>query len=246
MNKIFLASLVSVVSFATAFATLEDGNAPTMELAVGYGAMQVDDSRLNLDEDGHAWNASFRYRLPESPFDIDIRMFKAKFEHDKLHNEAYPVTEKYLFEKENPGCSYLPQCDDITGSSFQLVFNFAKDELFNPYLAAGMVFHRIRNSSYFVKSKYHYPYLEPTPYDYSEDGVTFVGRVGADIRWNYFYSRLEAGYMGEIYDSDDGGQFEIVTTVGFYLCEGLRVDLNASYYTEYESLLTTAGLCLAL
>lgn len=215
-------------------------NEPGMELSIGFGLMDLDKDRTGIDEDGFALLMDFRFNIPSSIVDFELRTYGGAFSFDDGYGPF--VTD---LNGKNDGKFYLENQDySIFGLSFAMLANMNRAGAVNPYVGVGLL---VEGWDYttdvFVSDGRHYSW----PYTVSEDdsGVTFVARAGIDFRLDACYLRLDASYLGEIYDADDGGQFDLYADIGFYVTQNVRIDAFCDYFTEYKSFIGTLGITLA-
>ena len=76
----------------------------------------------------------------------------------------------------------------------------------------------------------------------SDNGVTYVVRLGLEVDYNYLYARFEAAAVGKIYDYDKSIQGEISGIVGVNVTDNVRFEVAGNYFTEWEEYYFTGGV----
>ena len=232
-------SAQEIVTYPSSNSYFVGSNEPKMEFSVGFGLMNLDKERTGIDEDGFALSLDFRFNIPSSIIDFELRSYSSIFDFDDGYDSF--VTD---LSGKNDGKFYLKNQEySIAGLSFAVLANMNRDGAVNPYVGVGLLVEGCDYEAdvYPVGGRHYYPYTV------SEDdsGVTFVARAGVDFRLDACYLRLDASYLGEIYDTDDGGQFDLYADLGFYVTRNVRIDAFLDYFTEYKSLVGTLGVTFA-
>ena len=224
-----------------AIAAVENGGAPNFEFAFGVGAMKLDKDRTGIDDTGFGLNMGIRFGADTLPIGAEWRLYGGGF---SLDDGEYNIND----ERNH---SYDLYCDDceytIAGTDFSILLNLDHDGPVNPYVGAGFLYEEATFEAdvYEGNSRYgwrRHPYHE----EWDEDGATFLVRAGIDLRLNPLYARFDASYIGEIYDTDDGGQFLLSGDLGIHLLPQVRLDCFGHYFTEYKSYYVGIGATVAL
>ena len=207
-----------------------EGSAPIFEAAFGIGVMGLDKDRTGIDESGIAGNLSFRFGTDTVPVGAEWRMYAASFD---LDDEEYARDDGHIY------------CDteyQIAGGDLSVLVNFNRSGIVNPYLGAGVFYESVSVESEERHGHHHHHYH--TTWD--DDGATYIVRAGIDVRSDALYARADAGYIGEVYDDDDGGQFLISGDLGVTIIPQLRIDAFGHYFTEYKSFYFGIGVTFCL
>ena len=239
----FVAAVFAAAALAIPVGAQETRRAPDFEFAFGLGAMELDEGRTGIDKGGVGVNVGIRFGSDATPLGVEWRLYGASF---SLADNEYSV-------QDGRGRTYDVYCEDceysIAGTDFSLLVNFNHSGVVNPYLGVGFLYEECRfDADVYEGNHYgwrHHPYHD----DWEEDGVTYLLRAGLDIRANLVYLRVDAGYIGEIYDIDDKGQFLLTGDLGVYFIPtvpALRADVFGHYFTEYKSFYIGVGVTLAL
>ena len=233
---------VCAFSFPAHAQDAASGQAPKLEINFGLGVMELDKGKTGIDDNtGAGLNLGVRFTAPNMPIGAEWRLYAGSFD---LDDGEYSLPG-------DEGRNYGFYCDDcefsIVGTDFSLLANFNRDGIVNPYVGAGFLYEQssleadVHESDYYGRHHRHHYHEE-----WDEDGVTFLVRAGLDIRADVLYVRLDASYIGEIYDDDDKGQFLLSGDLGAYILPNVRLDLFGHYFTEYESYYIGVGATFAL
>lgn len=207
-----------------------EGSAPIFEAAFGIGVMGLDKDRTGIDESGIAGNLSFRFGTDTVPVGLEWRMYAASFDLDD---------DEYV----NEDGRRLRDTDyEIAGGDLSVLLNFNRSGMVNPYLGAGVFYESVSVEAEECHGHHHHHYH--TTWD--DDGATYIVRAGIDVRSDALFVRADAGYIGEVYDSDDHGQFLINGDIGVAIIPQLRVDAFGHYFTEYKSFYFGVGVTVCL
>ncbi len=217
--------------------------APLTSLSARFGYMGFREGFL---DDGLAGQIEFKMPIEESDFDFVVRGHYAVAETDDGKTVRSVQTYSYgqwrvfrIVAMEN--CK-----ETVYGGSAQIQYNFRRNELVNPYIAGGVMFER-------TTFEYDLGYFGPRPASSSgnnagrhqkgdEDGFAIVGRAGVEFNPDPFYARLEAAFISEIYDEDDGRQIEFNAIVGAKITDAIRLDVAGTRFTDWKEYYITAGL----
>ncbi|MBQ6247911.1 MAG: hypothetical protein IJK04_13655 [Kiritimatiellae bacterium] len=242
-------SLVAVAISACALlfqglatAAVENGGAPNLEIAFGLGAMELDKERTGIDDTGVGLNMGIRFTAETLPIGAEWRLYGGSF---SLDDQEYAIP----YGKYKGEAVYCDDCDyTIAGTDLSLLVNLDRNGPVNPYFGVGFLYEQaaieadVHYDGRYRGWRYSHTYHE----ELDEDGVTFLFRAGLDIRAAFVYARFDAGYIGEIYDDDDRGQFMLSGDLGFHILPMLRLDCFCHYFTEYKSYYIGGGVTVAL
>ncbi len=235
---------VSAVSAAESgtFPASESSKAPILEIAFGIGAMELDKDRVGFDDDtGFGLNMGIRFTAPEFPIGAEWRFYGSTFSIDDS-DYSFPIGNDTSYQVYCDDCDYT-----IAGTDFSVLFNFNPGGVINPYIGAGFLYESATFSADVHTDvpygwSHHHSYYE----EWDEDGITFLARVGLDLRSALLYARFDAGYIGEIYDADDTNQFLLSGDFGVNLIPAVRLDCFGHYFTEYKSFYIGVGVTASL
>ncbi len=186
-------------------------------------------------DDGLAGQIEFKMPIDESDFDFVVRGHYAFAETDDGKTvrsvQTYSYGQWRVFR-----IIVMENCKEtVYGGSAQIQYNFRRNELVNPYIAGGVMFER---------TEFEYDIRGTTRRHQKgdEDGFAIVGRVGVEFNPDPFYARLEAAFVSEIYEEDDGQQIEFNAIVGVKITDSLRLDVAGTRFTDWKEYYITAGL----
>ena len=240
------AAILACAPLLAAHAAAENGGTPNLEISLGLGAMKLDKDRTGIDDTGFGLNMGMRFTAESLPIGAEWRLYGGSF---SLDDKEYSIP----YGGDKDARVYCDDCDyTIAGSDFSLLVNFDRHGPVNPYLGVGFLYEQAMiDADIYYEGDYHgrdyrgwrrHAYHE----EWDEDGVTFLFRAGLDIRADFLYARLDAGYIGEVYDDDDNGQFLLSGDLGFRVLPMLRLDCFGHYFTEYKSYYVGVGATVAL
>ncbi len=243
-KSLFAAAILTILSLFLVIpsaSAAEPGSAPMLEIAVGIGAMELDKNHTGIDDNtGFGLNMGIRFSAATLPIGAEWRIYGGSFSIDDS-DCALPAGNYGPYEFHCDDCDYT-----ITGTDFSLLFNFNHGGILSPYVGAGFLFESTTLSAdVHMKesgSWRHYRRHE----EWDEDGITFLARAGLDLRTGLLYARFDAGFIGEIYDSDDSNQFIVSGDVGIGLVPSVRLDCFGHYFTEYKSFYIGIGATVSL
>lgn len=195
-----------------------------------------------------------RIGLGDTPFDIVFRGYGASVEYDDFvayGSEVFPYKGATVLDEE--ALEFNNMEASVIGGSFQLQLNLCRDKEFNPYIAAGAMYEKTEIETDYVyvrQTTMKYKWLtgrwvsgETGKFEMSENGSAFIGRVG--FEWKpapKFYVRAEAGYLTKLYDDpEEKAQAELNAIVGCHVTNNVRLDVAATYFTEWEEYYLTVG-----
>ena len=200
-----------------------DSGYPNFEFAFGMGVMHLDESATVGDDSGVGFNMGIRFGADNLPLGAEWRLYSGFFPQDD---------GEYEIDGPN-GKTYSVYCEDcdfsVAGTDFSLLVNLNRAGVVNPYLGVGFLY---ESCSLEAEARandthgWHHHYHET----WDDDGVTYLFRAGLDIRAELLYVRFDASYIGEIYDSDDGGQFLLSGDLGLHFHKNVRADVFGSYF----------------
>ncbi len=221
-------------------AAVENGGAPNFEFAFGFGAMKLDKDRTGIDDTGIGLNMGIRFGAETLPIGAEWRLYGGGF---SLDDGEYSFSDgrNRQYDLYYEDCEY-----SIVGTDFSLLVNFDRKGPINPYVGAGFLYESATLEADIYDGHYHGHHRRYYHEDWDEDGATFLVRAGVDLRLNPVYVRFDASYIGEIYDTDDQGQFLLSGDLGVHLSPQIRFDCFGHYFTEYKSYYIGIGATLAL
>lgn len=241
----FLACALSLPGLATA--AIENGEAPNLEISFGLGAMELDKDRTGIDDTGVGLNLGIRFGAETLPIGAEWRLYGGAFSLDDME---YPVP----YGKNKQVNVYCEDCEySIAGTDLSILVNLNRNGPVNPYFGVGFLYEQVTAEADVYLDRTHYAWDSYGWYnryayhaEWDDDGVTFLFRAGLDLRLDFFYARIDASYIGEIYDQDDHGQVLLSGDVGFHFTPRFRTDLFGHYFTEYKSFYAGIGVTVAL
>ena len=240
-TSILIAALCALTTHAQTLEDCQPCAAPNWEIAVGVGSMELDKGRFGFDDSGMGLNLGVRFSDSSTPVDAEWRLYGTKL---SLNDGVYSVPD------DPRGGTYDVYCNDgeytLVGTDLSLLANFNRGGLLNPYVGLGFLYEGSRFEADVYQGNYHYGWPRHPEADWEEHGWTYLMRVGADLRAGLLYARLDASYIGEIYDADDNGQFLLSGDIGAYFCPKVRADVFGHYFTEYKSFYIGVGLTVVL
>ena len=229
-----------------ATAAVENGGAPNLEMSFGLGAMELDKDRTGIDDTGVGLNLGIRFGAETLPIGAEWRLYGGAFALDDMEY-AVPYGNRQV-NVYCEDCTY-----SLAGTDFSILLNINRNGPVNPYLGVGFLYEQVTAEADLRLGRTNYaldPYGWYNRYAYhaewDDDGVTFLFRAGLDLRFDFFYARFDANYIGEIYDQDDKGQVLLSGDVGFHFTPRFRVDLFGHYFTEYKSFNVGIGATVTL
>ena len=247
-SRVVAAILLCAFSFqGLATAAVENGGAPNLEIAFGLGAMELDKDRTGIDDTGFGLNMGIRFTAETLPIGAEWRLYGGGF---SLDDQEYAVP----YGKNKNAEVYCDDCDyTIAGTDLSLLVNFDRNGPVNPYVGVGFLYEESTieadvyyEGDYYRRDYYGWHHYHRYHEEWDEDGITFLLRAGLDIRADFVYARFDASYIGEIYDTDDQGQFLLSGDLGFHILPMLRLDCFGHYFTEYKSFYVGVGATVAL
>ena len=198
-------------------------------------------------DDGLVGQVEFKTSLDESDFDFVVRGHYAFAETDDGET-VYSIKSYSYGQWRIIKVSAMENCEEtVYGGSAQIQYNFKRNATVNPYIAAGVMFER-------TDFEYDRGYLfGARPASSSgdnagrhqkgdEDGFAIVARAGLEFNSDPFYARIEAAFVSEIYEEDDGRQFEFNAIVGVKITDAIRLDVAGTRFTDWKEYYLTAGL----
>ena len=187
-----------------------------IELRMGHHSTPLD-----LVLDFHYADADYKY---ETGMGDDANMYK---------------TAKAL----QPGIERIDADGYCWGGSLLLQWNLARWEMFNPFLAGGVLYEKSSFSSDYVLSSVG-PEEKPGKNRFvtSDDGVAVVARAGIECKPDPFYARADASWISDVYGDD--AQFRLSGTVGVEATDDVRLDLTGHYFTEWDEYYVLIGFTL--
>ena len=217
-----------------------DAGSPNLEIAFGLGVMQLDDSAGVEDDTGLGLNMGIRFGADNLPLGAEWRLYSGFFpQDDGEYNFTGPNGKQYNV--------YCEDCDyTIAGTDFSLLVNLNRAGVVNPYLGVGFLYESCSLEAETYYDDRHYGWHRHYNETWDDDGVTYLFRAGIDIRADLFYARFDASYIGEIYDTDDNGQFLLSGDLGLHFHKNVRADVFGNYFTEYKSFYIGIGVTVAL
>ena len=218
--------------------------APNIEVGIGVGAMHVSGGVDGIDDTGPAFNADIRIGLDSFPLSFEARVLGGAFSIDD---------GQYFFEDEDYANVYLRDADySFVCGDVALLLNLNRDGEVNPYIGGGVMWGvaSVDGDVYYTLPGWrgHSDLLlhEEDENVWDEDGATFIARAGVDFRMEGLFVRLDVGYLGELFDDDDEGQFILYGDVGVPFSDKCRADIFGHYLTDYECLAVGVGVTLTL
>ncbi|MBQ7721399.1 MAG: hypothetical protein IJT64_00670 [Kiritimatiellae bacterium] len=224
-------AMAAGVALAQTMPRLAQGKTPVLEMSFGIGVMGLDEKRTGLDENGLGCNFGMRLGSDKVPVGVEGRMYAASFDLDDDEHDDDKGERFRRYDREY----------EIAGGDLSVLVNIDRSGPINPYIGAGVFFESV---SYEVYEDHGHHRHQHTEWD--DDGATYIVRAGLDLRSDALYGRFDAGYIGEVYDSDDGGQFLLSGDIGIYIIDILRIDVFGHYFTEYKSYYAGIGVTLAM
>ena len=215
---------------------------PMTSLSARFGYMGF---REGIFDDGLAGQVEFKMPIEESDFDFVVRGHYAFAETDD--GETFYSIKSFSYGQWRLlKIVAMENCKEtIYGGSAQIQYNFRRSKLVNPYIAGGVMFERT-DFEYDLGSLFG---ARPTSDDNAgrhrkgdEDGFAIVGRVGVEFNPDPFYARLEAAFVSEIYEEDDGRQIEFNAIVGAKITDSFRLDVAGTRFTDWKEYYITAGV----
>ncbi len=205
---------------------------------------------------GPAIQIDFKARLGDSPFDFVLRCYGTIMDVDDEYVDALGGTTYYVNGRPTAREYDTFRLDDgsvtFLGGTAAVQFNFARDEKFNPYLAAGAAYeHAKYDLDYTIYRRYAYSYgshvytgsnSASMSESESKDGTAFVARAGMEFNFAPFFATAECGWMTKLYKDEDEAQVVLAGRLGFSITESCRIDAGVDYYTEWEDIFFSAGL----
>ncbi len=227
---------ISTASAADSVYDSTAGNsyAPMLEITFGMGAMELDKARTGIgDDNGVGLNTGIRFNSSTVPLGAEWRLYGGSF---SIDDSEHPLSIRRYGSQD---LYYKEGKYSIIGSDFSLLWNINPYGVLNPYIGMGFLYETtIVDSDLYTDNYYtwrHHYHRHCIHEDWEEEGTTFLARVGLDVRAGLLHARLDASYMGEIYDDDDDCQFLLSGDLGVNIASGVRVDGFCHYYTEYKS-----------
>ena len=227
-------------------------NSPVVSFSVRAGLHDWKDSRF-VDK---SWGAQgeMRFAFPETPLDIVLRGHYATVDYEDTHStyaNAYPYRGTRVGEIDV--VQYYNAEQSAFGGSLQLQWNFAREDLVNPYVAAGGMYEKSEFHSDYLRTRnglMTYKWLATSwsdsyrgRIDEDDDGWAFVGRLGTEIAPSPFYLRLEMSWVSELYDDDAQAEFGAIA--GVDATENARFDVAGTYFSDWKEYYISAGLTLS-
>ena len=195
---------------------------------------------------GLAGQVEFKTSIDESDLDFVVRGHYAFAETDEGKTvrsvKSYSYGQWTVFQ-----ITAMENCEEtVYGGSAQIQYNFKRNRLVNPYIAGGVMYER-------TAFEYDLGYLFGARPSSSgdnagrhrkgdEDGFAIVCRAGLEFNPDPFYARIEAAFVSEIYEEDDGRQFEFNAIVGAKITDTIRLDVAGTCFTDWKEYYLTAGL----
>lgn len=224
------------------------------EVSTRIGVMGERDKLFNL---GPAFQLEGRAAVPDTPLDVVFRGYYGQSDIKKGTvilddgESGYSYTYRDI-EKVTDGKA------EVFGGSLQAQWNFARNAELNPYVAAGVVYEKVKFKDLESEEKMRlsvagygsaWETIDWGWYDWSEDGTAFVGRFGAEFNVAPFWFVAEASWMSALYDDDDvsndDSQFELAGRAGWQFNDNCRVDAGIDYYTKWKQIFAGVGLTFA-
>ena len=214
----------------------------SLSIRAGYVGNKDDDF---LDY-GAGGQMEFRIGLGDTPADFVLRAHynHAKFDDYYIYGYYGDHYERLDIENEE---------HNQYGGSMQLLFNFNKDGLVNPYVSVGGMYDKIEvEADYWYYSTVYYWWYSYRNYNYGtieldDDGFGFVGRLGLEFNPRPLYVRLEGAFVSKMHKGEDmwfedKGQAELNAILGANVTDSLRIDISGTYFTHWKDYYVMAGL----
>lgn len=182
----------------------------------------------------YAGQLEFKMNIANSPIDILLRGYYSNTEYDDYYVYYGSGSRSLIYDEKQFSI----------GGSAQLVLNFARGEIINPYITAGVMYEKskIEYDEYYYGGWYWYSGWYTN--ELEDDGTTFVGRVGLEFNTSPIYGKLEGSFIGKVYDSDEKNQAEIHGVIGIRASDIAGIEMAANYLTEWEEFFITIGCTL--
>ncbi len=240
-------------------ADLEGPSAKRYEISTRIGVMGEREKAFKL---GPALQLEGRAALGDTPFDVVARFYFGTSEAKDM--KAYEEHNGYYRgAKVSVGEEYELDGGDISvfGGSLQGQYNFCREDDINPYVAAGAVFEKVKYDDIEVTERAQVSAVSGKSWatawgarkykdSWSEDGVAFVARAGAEFNVAPFWFVGEASWMSALYDKDDvsgdDAQFEIAGRAGWQFTGNCRLDAGVDYYTKWKQIFAGLGVTFSL
>lgn len=223
----------------------------SISLRLGYHDFNKDTS-LHIDENGNgsqfpdvdkSWclQTELRYEIRDTPLDIVARGYYASTD--------FKIGAEQMLSAGGGNKVEVASTTEATqyGGSIQALWNFARGEALNPYVAAGAVFDKIElDATYRLYQRVGNTWKQSSGQNFSsdDDGTAAVVRGGLEYTVDSYYFRGEVGYLTKLYED---AMFELNGMAGYQLTEKLRLDLAATYFTkEYKDYFITFGVTYSL
>ena len=255
-SRIVVAYLAVALAVASLLAQepVPDENAVTEPPAQGTTSLTSFSARFGymgfrggFFDDGLVGQVEFKTSLDESDFDFVVRGHYAFAETDDGET-VYSIKSYSYGQWRIIKVAAMENCEEtVYGGSAQIQYNFNRNATVNPYIAAGVMFER-------TDFEYDRGYLFGARPASSlgdnaerhqkgdEDGFAIVARAGLEFNSDPFYARIEAAFVSEIYEEDDGRQFEFNAIVGAKITDTIRLDVAGTRFTDWKEYYLTAGL----
>jgi opacity protein-like surface antigen len=210
---------------------LAKGTAPMTSFSARFGYLGFQEG---IFDDGLGGQAEFKMPIDESDFDFVVRGHYAFAELDDgkavRSVSSYRYGQWYVIRVVT-----MENCEEtVYGGSAQIQYNFRRQELANPYVAAGIMFER-------TEYEYDIRGITRRHQKGDEDGFALVGRGGVEFKLDPCYVRFAAALFSEIYD-EDNWQAELNAIVGAYVTDNIRLDVAGTCFTDWKEYYITAGL----
>ena len=190
--------------------------------------------REGIFDDGIGSQVEFKMPIDESDFDFMVRGHYAFAELDDGKTvrsvSSYRYGQWYVIRVVT-----MENCEEtVYGGSAQIQYNFKRNDLVNPYIAAGIMFER-------TEFEYDLRGAARRHQKGDEDGFALVCRGGFEFNPNPLYVRIEAALFSAIYDEDDW-QAELNAIVGASVTDNIRLDVAGTCFTDWKEYYITAGV----
>lgn len=120
----------------------------------------------------------------------------------------------------------------MNGGSLQFLYNVSQNDNCSIYIGGGLVYDSWEVDYVFFK--------------YDDDGVSFVGRCGADFVQDKVYGKLELSYVGDIYSEskyeDETSQVEFLGKLGYMVSDKIGIEFSYDYYSKWKEHWMSAGI----